>query len=218
MIFLNVLLHLKVLSWLYLIITAIAIWASSRKINWEKNNRRFVVKKAIDSMVYISQFIFPVYGNYFITSLEVHSAIIFIPVIGSIINSLFALYLFTQQFIMFNKVDRPFNVKVFPAILISLLIGILMSFSTINYVIYIIWPSFYDVPSNMSFLEIAFEFIYYSFTLAVTYSSSSISVIHVFTKIIQMIEICYCYIIFGSVFIQLVDKFGNNANTESMVN
>ena len=94
-------------------------------------------------------------------------------------------------------------------ILISLLIGILASLSTVNYAIYTIWPSFYDIPAGLTFGEIAFEFIYYMFTLAITYSGSSIQAAHVVTKIIQILEVCYCYIFIGNVIVQLIELVRN---------
>lgn len=89
--------------------------------------------------------------------------------------------------------------------LISLLIGILTSLSTVNYAIYMVWPSFYDIPVGLTFGEVVFEFIYYMFTLAITYSGSSIQVVHPVTKIIQILEVCYCYIFIGNVIIQLIE-------------
>lgn len=174
------------------------------RIDWLKSDRRFILKKTLDCVVNSSSYLLLVFANYvaqFGDKQHPQGIIIF----ECIVLSIASLYLFTKQLISFSKSSFPLNRKAFIMILISLLIGILTSLSTVNYAIYTIWPSFYDIPAGLTFGEIAFEFIYYMFTLAITYSGSSIQATHIVTKIIQIFEVCYCYIFIGNVIVQLIE-------------
>lgn len=178
------------------------------RIDWLKSDRRFMLKKALDCVVNSSSYLLLVFATYaaqFGTQQKAQGVII----LECIVLSIASLYLFTKQLVSFSKSSFPLNRKAFLMILISLLIGILASLSTVNYAIYTIWPSFYDIPAGLTFGEIAFEFIYYMFTLAITYSGSSIQAAHVVTKIIQILEVCYCYIFIGNVIVQLIELVRN---------
>lgn len=173
------------------------------KIDWLKSDRRFMIKKALDCVVNSSSYLFLVLINYIDTKLGNQHKSQGVAMIECLILSILSLYLFTRQLVSFSKSNfSSKNKKVFLIILVSLLIGILTSLSTVNYAIYTIWPSYYDIPSGLSFGEVAFEFIYYMFTLAITYSGSSIQAVHIVTKLVQIFEICYCYIVIGNVLVQ----------------
>ena len=129
------------------------------RIDWLKSDRRFILKKTLDCVVNSSSYLLLVFANYvaqFGDKQHPQGIIIF----ECIVLSIASLYLFTKQLISFSKSSFPLNRKAFIMILISLLIGILTSLSTVNYAIYTIWPSFYDIPAGLTFGEIAFEFIY----------------------------------------------------------
>ena len=67
--------------------------------------------------------------------------------------------------------------------------------ASINYITYICFPEQFSVPENLTVFETAFEFLYYSFTLMMTYSSDGISANSMLSKCFQMIEIL-CFIVF----------------------
>lgn len=178
----------------------------SDKIDWLKNDFMFIVKKILDCIVYLLIYMFVVYTNYLMTMKLICKSLVLINITCFSLISIFNLYIFTKQLVDFRSVAVVSNKKIFCITLISLLIGILSTLSTINYVIYMICPNMYKIQDCLSFIETAFEFIYYSFTIAVTYSSSSISVVHIITKLVQIFEICYCYVLCGSIIIQLIEK------------
>lgn len=182
----------------------------TKSVDWEKTIGRIRAKKVIDCFVYSMTFIFLTYTHHVIVENSLPFLTILFPVLAATYLSISSLTSFTQQFILFGRRNFQWNKEVFPMVLLSLLVGVLMSLSTVNYALYMICPSFYEIPSDLSFAETAFEFIYYSFTLAITYSGSSISVTHVISKIVQMVEICYCYAIIGSVIVQLIDVLKND--------
>ena len=182
------------------------------KIDWLKNDLRFTVKKVIDCIVNSTSYIFLVFINYttqFGTSHKPQGVVL----AECLILSILSLYLFTRQLVSFSKSKFPLKRKAFLMILISLLIGIIASLSTVNYAIYMVWPSFYDIPKGLAFGEVAFEFIYYMFTLAITYSGSSIQATHIVTKTIQMLEICYCYVVIGNIVVQLIEMIKNDTKS-----
>ena len=202
----NFLNHIIIYALVMLIVTLI-LYMIGRK-NWEKSDTLFLIKKLVDCGVYCIGFILIVYTNYIVTSMGLNPAAFIGVIILSIVSTTCLLYRYTKEILSFRDVVIA-QKKIFIFTFISLLVGILMSLATINYAIYMFWPYFYEIESGLSFFEIAFEFIYYSFTLAVTYSSSSISVTHVVTKLVQMIEMCYCYVVFGIIIIELISGLGN---------
>lgn len=78
-------------------------------------------------------------------------------------------------------------------IFLSLLIGMFFSFATIYYGIYHYHPNYFSGVVGEGILEVAFEFIYFSFMICVTYSGDSIVAISILPKIIQMIQIAIFY-------------------------
>lgn len=176
------------------------------KVDWLKNDSRFIAKKLLDFLMYGVTFALIVFTNYIVIYYNLPLTAVIVPMVICLSLSVYALYIFTQQIVNFSHYTIVSNKKSFLLILVSLLFGILMSISTINYTLYMICPNFYEIQCGLSFIEIAFEFIYYSFTLAVTYSSSSISVIHIITKLVQMIEIIYFYILCGSLVIDIISN------------
>lgn len=175
-------------------------------VDWLKNDSRFITKKLLDFLMYGVNFALIVFTNYISISYKPPLRAIIPPIVICLLISVYALYIFTQQIVHFSHYKIVSSKKVSLLILVSVLFGILMSMSTINYTLYMICPNFYEIQYGLSFIEIAFEFIYYSFTLAVTYSSSSISVIDIITKSVQMIEIIYFYILCGSLIIDIISN------------
>lgn len=176
------------------------------KVDWLKNDSRFIAKKLLDFLMYGINFALIVFTNYIVIYYNRSLILVIVSIVICLSLSVYALYIFTQQIVNFSHYTIVSNKKIFLLIVVSLLFGILMSMSTINYTLYMICPNFYEIQCGLSFIEIAFEFIYYSFTLAVTYSSSSISAIHIITKLVQMIEIIYFYILCGSLIIDIISN------------
>lgn len=181
------------------------------RADWTINEPRFIAKKLLDCVVYCLSFILIVYTNHTVINIGVSSIVMIVPIMICIGLSVQFLYTFTQQIASFKNIVIA-QKKEFLFIFISILVGILMSLATINYAFYMLYPDFYAIQGDLSFFETAFEFVYYSFTLAVTYSSSSISVSHIVTKLVQMIEICYCYVVFGIIVIELISKHVGKEN------
>ena len=200
---LSLILNVCVICALFVISKFLLVTIAKR--NWNGNGKLFTIKKILDCIVYCLSFVIVVYVNIFLNIFGRSYIIWFMLLI--IIFICFAiknLYIFSSQLAYFHKMDTISDKRNLLKIIITLMIGILMSLATINYAIYIFNPSFYKIQGDLSLVETAFEFIYYTFTLAITYSSSSISAAHILTKIIQMCEISYCYIVFGIIIVNLI--------------
>lgn len=98
-------------------------------------------------------------------------------------------------------------------ILFCLFIILLIASSLFNYVVYILVPGGFALEdSTLNDYAVGFEFIYYSFTLVITYSGSSgIEAVSICTKTVQMLEILVFYVIFGSKFVELLEPSKENA-------
>ena len=81
-----------------------------------------------------------------------------------------------------------------------------MLFSTMNYILYLLYPNQYQLQAGMSFSAIGFEFVYYTFSIMITYSGTSIEAIGIVTKSFQMLEVIACYICIGICLTHLIDK------------
>jgi heme A synthase len=94
----------------------------------------------------------------------------------------------------------------FTLIISSLLVGILFSFSTIYYALFSFNNLWFDITEVPDIAHLPFEFIYFTFTVTITYSGSGIVASGVVPKIVQMIHILLFYLYFADVVMTLLKK------------
>ena len=81
--------------------------------------------------------------------------------------------------------------------------------ASINYLLFIALPQQYDVQLPSSIPLIAFEFVYYSFMLMITYSNAgAITASGIIAKSLQMAEIIVFFVFVGL----LISQFLGNMN------
>ena len=108
------------------------------------------------------------------------------------------------------------------AVRLKMVIGMWFSIfilcASINYILYIIFPAQYEV--NISISEpwhialVAFEFVYYTFMLMITYSGDgNIVPSGVISKSLQMIEIIVFFVFVGILINQFLDRANNLDDT-----
>ena len=201
------------MEWMYVLymLLMMAFAATLRLIccfNWTKTDTRFRFKKILDVLVSLFIYIFVVFSHY--ASLD-QSKLFFWSSIATAVCAFYVLFgFYLNQIASFSTVpDKAIRGKNFVYILVSLFFALVSAGSILNYVSYMIWPDFYNVPDCLDFAEIAFEFFYYTFTLIITYSGTSINAVHSISKIIQIVEICVFYVVFGVSFMELVVKAKN---------
>ena len=84
--------------------------------------------------------------------------------------------------------------------------GIILSFSLIYYSLYSLNNSWFDIGEIKELPKLAFEFIYYSFTMTITYDSSEITAVGIIPKIVQMGHVIIFYLFFANIIVELFQK------------
>ena len=175
-------------------------------IDWTKTEKRFRIKKIMDAILPVLTYAFVVYGHYIYILNKSKVTFWMIVILGLVVWGI-EVWFCVNQLVFFSKLpSRSIKGKNFVYVLISLFFALLLACTTLNYLTYIIWPNYFDIPNGLNHAAIGFEFLYYTFTLMITYSAGSIEVLHVVAKIIQMVEISLFYILFGLFFVDLIAK------------
>lgn len=84
--------------------------------------------------------------------------------------------------------------------------GIFSSFCCINYMLVVSFPQYYSGYEGMSFALRAFNVVYYSFSIMLTYSANGIFATGVLSQSAEMIEILCSYVIIGIVIANSIGK------------
>ena len=173
--------------------------------DWMKSDCQFIVKKWIDIVIYFLtyfSFIYYTYGFGYVN--EINNKRVYICLLYSAF-SLFILITNLWQIGFFSK-NKNLNYKLFPIILVSLIVGVVTSFATLNYALYLINHSWFSFFNDTNAFETAFDFIYYAFSVTVTLSSNSILPLSVIPKAVQMIYVGLFYFYFANTIIVLTQS------------
>lgn len=170
-----------------------------------KKYNSFLILINIITIGYFLYFIIIVYTcfsiNKFSESIEL---IIIVPLL--IISIIFSVNLIS----IFRSLDKSnISPKKKFSILISSFFGYIFSLASIYYILYFLNPTWFIVDSNFDIARLAFEFIYYTFSITITYSSSTIIAIGIVPKIINMIHIIIFYFYIGNIIISFFTKKEN---------
>lgn len=164
----------------------------------KKTDRMFIFRKILD--VLISLCLFSAIVVFESSKEEIVGYSNFPDV--ALLLSLFAILSFLVQMMLFKKRDTVPTKSIY-AIYSSLLIRLLLNFATVYYSLYAIDSNcFSNVPNTT--LEKTFEFIYFTFMVMVTYSGNSISAVGIIPKIVQMLQVCICYLYLADIISLLV--------------
>lgn len=177
--------------------------------DWEKTERKFKVKKIIDCIIPICNYAYLIYSHHICMLLQSKSCTVVVA-IGAVFCCVVHFWFSVGQMLFFSKVrEKYINGNVFGYILLSIVFTLLMGGAILNYVSYMVFPQWYVLPQNLNFVEIGFEFFYYTFNLMITYSGTSIEATHVLAKMMQVFEISIFYVYFGVFFMDLFAKAKN---------
>ena len=117
---------------------------------------------------------------------------------------------FYREVLSFSwKSKKYYNQISFWVIIFCLFVMLLMASSFFNYVLFNFYSDgFKDANALLEdSFALAFEIIYYTFSLIITYSGNPvIEPANVLTKIVQMIEILVFYVSFGCIFTTLLSE------------
>lgn len=181
--------------------------AQNKPIQWKKGNPEVTKYTIITICLYMIGYAFIVLGNYTIIISGLPKNVI-------ILAGLF--YISFVIVLLWKQLKATWSLLTFPVekerlrpyihIICMIWFALFAMLASINYTIYTILPTWYEIePEGLSFLEVAFEFIYYTFSLMITYSSDSIAVNCIGSKVVQIVECLFFYIVVGNLINQLIN-------------
>ncbi|WP_313292562.1 hypothetical protein [Faecalispora jeddahensis] len=183
---------------IFLVLNLMTFLGLSR--DWNKTYRQFIFKKWMDIAVYILTYVVTVFTCYAIgykgTSL----------LCAFIILATYNIFLIINQLLYFDKNRTTLDSKAFPYILLSLIVGLISSFAQINFCLYYFDNSLFELNQKMTAFEMAIEFLYYAFTVTITYSNSTITANGVLSKIIQMVYVSFTYFLLANSIFVLIES------------
>ena len=125
-----------------------------------------------------------------------------------------ALFIFTVYFTLkelrllhkYQRGDSGFSRRELILMAGEILVDIIILFAMLNLLIFSMFLNQYTIDNTLPDYELAFEFLYYSFNVTITYSNSSIEAIGVIAKILQIIHVAVFYFYAAGVFSKLLDS------------
>lgn len=164
-------------------------------LDWTKSTSHYLVKKVLDCLFNICAYIS-------ITLLSKDMSVSEVRPISKILYSLAIIIFISFIFLFVFEAKLFFKIKTSPrsiyiTAILNIFLIVLMAFSSINYLIYFLFPFSYLIPVGLSFPEVCFEFVYYTFNLMITFGETSICATSVLAKTTQMLEIAFFYIAIG---------------------
>ena len=113
-----------------------------------------------------------------------------------------------------ERFQRNMGIR-FGIFVVDLFLILMFSVTALNYTSYMLWPFLYEIPEGLTQAEIAFEFVYYTFMLLLTYNGGTIVPIHVASKVMQMVELVMFFACFGVVLTDLFHKLKGAAEAKA---
>lgn len=181
-----------------------------KPIRWIKGNPEVKRQTLITIGLHIISYAIFVVNNYTIAAMGIPSDATVIKLISAI-YVVFILCLLWQQVKEFGRqLTIPItkdNMPPYLSIVCMVWTALFVMLTTVNYVSYTLFPTWYQIEQEgLSFFEIAFEFVYYTFSLMITYSNNSIVAISVGSKTIQIAEMLFFFIVVGNLISQVINR------------
>ena len=113
-----------------------------------------------------------------------------------------------------ERFQRNMGIR-FGIFVVDLFLILVFSVTALNYASYMLWPFLYEIPAGLTPVEIAFEFVYYTFMLLLTYNGGTIEPVHIASKVMQMVELIAFFTCFGIVLTDLFHKLKGAAEAKA---
>ena len=113
-----------------------------------------------------------------------------------------------------ERFQRNMGIR-FGIFVVDLFLILMFAVTTLNYASYMLWPFLYEIPEGLTQAEIAFEFVYYTFMLLLTYNGGTIMPVHAASKVMQMVELIAFFACFGIVLTDLFHKLKGAAEMKA---
>lgn len=183
---------------------------AQKPIRWIKGNPEVKRQTLITIGLYIVSYVILVVNNYTIVAMNIPNYTTWFKLIISF-YVIFVLRLLWHQVKVFGQqLAIPItkdNMPPYLSIVCMVWTALFAMLTTINYLSYTLFPTWYQFEQeDLSFFEIAFEFVYYTFSLMITYSNNSITAISVGSKAIQIAEMLFFFIVVGNLISQVINR------------
>lgn len=201
-----------------LLVLLIVLIRAQKTIHWIKGNPEVKKQTLITIGLYVVSYALLVATDY---SQIVMGNIIWFK-IASAFYAVFVLRLLWYQVKVFGRqLTIPItkdNIPAYLSIVCMTWTALFTMLTTVNYLSYIIFPTWYQIEQDgLSFIEIAFEFVYYTFSLMITYGSNAIVAISVGSKTIQIVEMLFFFIVVGNLISQVINRAADIAHEPKTV-
>ena len=97
-------------------------------------------------------------------------------------------------------------------IAVKMTVGIIVLFAILNLLIFSMFPNQFTINTTLADYELAFEFLYYSFNVTITYSNSGIEATGVIAKLLQMTHIAVFYFYAAGAIFKLLTSTEKESN------
>lgn len=164
-------------------------------LNTLKNEKRYKVKKVVDVFFYIATYIMIIWWNTVDSNM-----LYFKPEVILVVSvSMYFLGIIPMFRFLKEKENKRINVRKYT--LFSLFSETIVAMSLTYYSLYLMNPDWYIIGDLKldSVISIAFEFIYFTFSLMLTYSGGELSACGIVPRVFQMIHVFLFMICLGEI-------------------
>lgn len=161
-------------------------------------NKQMLIQFVIYTLIYILLII---------VSSVLQSTGLFLYLIGMDVMSVYFIYRLSSKAIQGNRISVSVdNSKPLLKIIAFTWYGLFMTMCCLNYSFAVMIPDSYEDLSSLNTFEKAFNVVYYTFSVMLTYAGNIISAKTTFTRAVEMIEVVCCYVIIGIVITNIIGK------------
>lgn len=176
----------------------------------KENAKNFFMKKIVDIVVTVVHFLVLValYSIWADDKGVIAEKTITSMIIVNIISSCLNFCVLAPQVSFFKKNIRHIHGKEDKAMIISVVVGLFFTMTEIYFSLFMLNSEWFLVDKTITnnALKVAFEFIYYTFSVTITYSGSGIEAVGIVPKVFQMMHVLFFYIFAGDAVLQLLKK------------
>ena len=175
-----------------------------------ENTRNFFMKKIVDMVVIVVNYLvlIALYSLLLDDKAVISEKTIMSLIKVNILSSCFNFCVLGVQIPFFKKNIRSIHGKADKAMIISIAVGLFFTMAEIYFSLFMFNSDWFVIDEAIAnnALRAAFEFIYYTFSVTITYSGSGIEVVGTVPKVVQMMHVLFFYIFAGDAILQLIKK------------
>jgi|GEM_PF-6229739 hypothetical protein len=195
---------------LIIIILEMLFW---QYINQQFKDKHFIMKKITDTIRLLVLYFWCVFYFYYYQPIIQNKTYEWYDILYMLIPSALILLFYCvglKYILLYNSKNVKRKVKL--SIIISMLLAIIIFFASLNFCIYYIDVNAFSTLNFSEWYKVAFEFLYYSFTVSITYSSGSIEPNSIITKLVAMIQIIMFYYVVGEGIFNIFNNLGKSTD------